>query len=174
MRDFLERERQRATLILTGSAKPVLEWEEIVANLRFYRDEIVRLKGEGGNPWISDVLAFHRRFTPCLIGQYPGLSGGETDALRLRLISEEADELREAVERQDIVATADALADLIYVAIGAAITWGIPLDDVWREVHASNMRKEGGPTRADGKILKPEGWTPPDVAGVLAPRGGRS
>ncbi len=38
----------------------------------------------------------------------------------------------------------------------------------WDEVHRSNMAKVGGPIRGDGKRLKPEGWTPPDVAGVLA------
>lgn len=67
---------------------------------------------------------------------------------------------------------ADGLADVIYVAVGAALEFGIPLDRVWAEVHRSNMAKVDPATgkvikRADGKVLKPEGWTPPDVAGVL-------
>jgi predicted HAD superfamily Cof-like phosphohydrolase len=68
----------------------------------------------------------------------------------------------------DVVEAADALADLRYVTEGAAVEWGLPLDAVTDEVHRSNMAKVGGPVRADGKILKPAGWTPPDVAGVLA------
>lgn len=108
--------------------------------------------------------------------------------LRLELIAEELVELclatgvptievmadamrkmgRRPVERPSLVAAADALADLRYVTEGAAIEWGIPLDAVTDEVHASNMRKVGAPVRSDGKILKPTGWTPPDVAGVLA------
>lgn len=66
---------------------------------------------------------------------------------------------------------ADALADLIYVCIGAANEFGIPLDKVWDEVHRSNMAKIGPngevKRRADGKVSKPDGWTPPDIKGVL-------
>lgn len=71
----------------------------------------------------------------------------------------------------DHVALADGLADLIYVCIGAANEFGIDLAAVWQEVHKSNMAKIGPngevKRRADGKVIKPEGWTPPDVAGVL-------
>lgn len=108
--------------------------------------------------------------------------------LRLELIAEELMELCEACGysvgevmmmarakmrrsgplRPNITDAADALADLRYVTEGAAIEWGIPLDAVTDEVHRSNMAKAGGPIRSDGKQLKPPGWTPPDVAGVLA------
>lgn len=87
--------------------------------------------------------------------------------LRLDLIDEEYRELEAALEANDHVATADALADIAYVVIGAAVEWGIPLAEVFDEVHRSNMAKSGGPRRADGKVLKPAGWTPPDVVGVL-------
>jgi predicted HAD superfamily Cof-like phosphohydrolase len=68
---------------------------------------------------------------------------------------------------------ADALADLAYVTVGANVAWGLPAAEVFDEVHRSNMAKQGGERRADGKILKPAGWTPPDVAGVLARKAGR-
>lgn len=68
----------------------------------------------------------------------------------------------------NLVETADALADIAYVTVGAAVTWGIPLAEVVDEVHASNMTKVGGDKREDGKILKPVGYRPPAVAGVLA------
>ncbi len=75
-----------------------------------------------------------------------------------------------AVRRGDanLVEIADGCCDVHYVVSGTAIEFGIPEDAVYAEVHRSNMAKQGGPTRPDGKTLKPEGWLPPDVAGVLA------
>ncbi len=87
--------------------------------------------------------------------------------LRLRLIDEEFRELRLALDANDVVEVSDALADLLYVVIGSGLQWGIPLDRVLAEVHRSNMTKEGGGKRADGKILKGPGYEPPDVVGVL-------
>ena len=98
--------------------------------------------------------------------------------LRFDLILEEAQELEEALgmngdERgeprtPDVVEVADALADLAYVTIGAALEWGIPLDRVFAEVHRSNMTKTVGAVRGDGKILKGEGYEPPRIGDVLA------
>jgi phosphoribosyl-ATP pyrophosphohydrolase len=52
------------------------------------------------------------------------------------------------------------LSDLIYVAIGTAVTFGLPLEEVFRRTHESNMTKDGG-VREDGKVLKGEGYQPP-------------
>ena len=91
--------------------------------------------------------------------------------LRVRRQREETEELAEAAERRDVVAIADALADLVYVAYGSAITYGIDLDAVLSEVHRSNMSKldaDGRPLlREDGKVLKSRWYSPPDVQGVL-------
>lgn len=89
--------------------------------------------------------------------------------LRVSLITEEFRELREALEANDIVEVADALADLLYVVVGSALQWGIPLERVVAEVHRSNMTKGGDAKRADGKILKGPNYSPPDIAGVLGP-----
>jgi predicted HAD superfamily Cof-like phosphohydrolase len=122
--------------------------------------------------------------------------------LRLRLIAEEFDELMAALspaakpqvtamdavnafmlaravspqpKEPDLVEVADALADLEYVTIGSAVTWGIPGHAVWEEVHASNLRKAGGPRHpVTGKALKPPGWTPPDIEGVLKREAGKA
>ena len=95
----------------------------------------------------------------------------ELAALRLRLQREETEELAEAIEAGDVVGVADALADLVYVAYGTAITYGIDLDAVLAEVHRSNMSKlgrDGRPVmREDGKVLKSPWYTSPDVDGVL-------
>jgi len=65
---------------------------------------------------------------------------------------------------------ADALADNVVTNEGFAVLFGIDLEPVFQEVHASNMRKGDGPI-VDGKRKKPEGWTPPDVVGVLRKQG---
>jgi predicted HAD superfamily Cof-like phosphohydrolase len=119
----------------------------------------------------SDVAAFHTVF---------GLPRNDTPtadvpadlaALRVRLLAEEVDEFAAATDDRDIVGIADALADIVYVAYGAAVTYGIDLDAVLAEVHRSNMTKLDADGRVllreDGKVMKSTRYTPPDVAGVL-------
>jgi predicted HAD superfamily Cof-like phosphohydrolase len=71
----------------------------------------------------------------------------------------------------NVIEMADALADLVYFAYGAAVCFGIDLDVVFEEVHNSNMRKlqpDGTVKyRYDGKVVKPDDWSPPRVAHVL-------
>jgi predicted HAD superfamily Cof-like phosphohydrolase len=118
------------------------------------------------------VAAFHRAFgLPQRV--LPDANVGEDLAtLRLRLLSEEVGELRDASATGDIVGIADALADIVYVAYGTAVTYGLELDSVLAEVHRANMSKldaDGRPIlRSDGKVLKSARYRPPDVAGVLA------
>ena len=66
---------------------------------------------------------------------------------------------------------ADGLADLDYVVEGTRLEFGIDGGKVAEEVHLTNMAKAGGPIREDGKRLKPPGWQPPDVVGVLRRQG---
>jgi predicted HAD superfamily Cof-like phosphohydrolase len=91
--------------------------------------------------------------------------------LRIRLLVEEVGEFADAARAGDLVALADALGDIVYVAYGAAVTYGVDLDAVLAEVHRANMSKldeTGRPIlRADGKVLKSERYRPPDVAGVI-------
>ncbi len=102
--------------------------------------------------------------------------GDDQVVLRLALIQEEVGELAAAARQGDIVGIADALADIVYVAYGTAHVYGIDLDAVLDEVHASNMTKlgaDGRPVRrADGKILKGPDYRPPDIAAVLQPSAG--
>lgn len=101
----------------------------------------------------------------------PTLIPTERFRLRLELIEEELDEFVEAAVAEDIVEIADALGDLLYVVVGAALEYGIPLDAVVDEIHRSNMSKldeNGRPIyREDGKVLKGPNFTPPDIKGVL-------
>jgi len=114
----------------------------------------------------DDVEAFHRKFG-LPIGHSPAVPQSLVKSLRYDLIREEAHETLNALVNDDLPEMADGIADLIYVLLGTAVSYGIDMGPIWDAVHASNMAKEGGPTRADGKILKPEGWSPPDVEGLL-------
>jgi predicted HAD superfamily Cof-like phosphohydrolase len=117
----------------------------------------------------TDVRDFHIAFGQ-KVGEYPQFPDEGDRLLRKRLLAEEYEEYMNAEFDNDMVEIADALADLIYIACGTAVSYGIPLDDVFAEVHRSNMAKlvNGKPIyREDGKVLKPEGWTAPDVEGVL-------
>lgn len=86
--------------------------------------------------------------------------------LRCALIEEEAREFRSAWEAGDRMAMIDALCDLMYVTLGAAVQMGVPLAPFFEIVHEANMKKVGGSVREDGKQLKPLGWTAPDIVGV--------
>lgn len=121
---------------------------------------------------LEDVQAFHRA-SGQRIGQQtsPSWAPAEVLALRLNLILEEHVELAVAVSELDLVEVADALVDLLYVVIGTMVVLGLPAGPCWAEVHRSNMAKfpPGRPPklRADGKVEKPEGWEPPDLARII-------
>lgn len=125
-----------------------------------------------GSP-AAAVAAFHvafdlsRRLTPNIVDVSEDLI-----QLRIALLEEEVVEFREAAQRRDLVGVADGLADIVYVAYGAAICFGIDLDAVIAEVHRANMTKlgeDGRPVlRADGKVCKSNRYRSPDIAAVLA------
>ena len=87
--------------------------------------------------------------------------------LRIDLIQEELDELKEAIDNRDIVEVADALTDILYVTYGAGHSFGINLDDCFSEVQRSNMSKldeNGKPVFNDnGKVLKGPNYFKPDL-----------
>lgn len=113
------------------------------------------------------VAEFHRTFN-VLIGAFPTVPDEATQRLRLRLIQEEFDELKEAFRHGDDAAIAKELADLLYVVYGTAVSCGIDMELVFREVHRSNMSKVGGHKREDGKWVKPPTYSPASVGPILA------
>jgi len=120
------------------------------------------------NKWQRKVQRFHEKFG--LMVQRYGANFAFVE-LRKSLIEEECRELLEAIDQRDMPAAIDGGCDLIYVVLGSFVSWGVNLDPFFAEVHRANMRKTGGPKRGDGKILKPEGWESPDIAGILAEMG---
>jgi predicted HAD superfamily Cof-like phosphohydrolase len=116
------------------------------------------------------LLQFHDKFG-CVINHNPTMVDRETLALRVSLINEECLEFESGANKPSIVEMADAIGDIIYVAIGSAVSLGIDIWPVFQEIHRSNMSK----VWADGsvhynelkKVLKPPSYSKADVAGEL-------
>lgn len=92
--------------------------------------------------------------------------------LYLKLIDEEHGELKEATEANDRVEQLDALIDILVVTLGAIRAGGFDGRGAWNEVMKTNFAKIDPETgkvrkRADGKILKPEGWQAPNLQGFV-------
>jgi len=132
----------------------------------------------------ADLVADFHRAVGVDLPARPAVPSLAALDLREALVREEFDEVMEQFGRvraavaaggevplEDVAAFAHELVDLLYVAYGALVTLGIPADAVFAEVHRANLAKTSGPRRADGKQLKPEGWQPADVLGVLASAG---
>lgn len=96
--------------------------------------------------------------------------------LVIDLIKEEVGELVSALENDDEVGIIDGAVDSIVVILGAIKNrlHGIDLEPFFDEVQRTNMAKADGPIREDGKRLKPPGWTPPDIKGILERMRGKS
>jgi predicted HAD superfamily Cof-like phosphohydrolase len=92
-------------------------------------------------------------------------------ALRLDLINEEVQELRDGMGKRSMLEMADALTDILYVVYGAGHAFGIDLDECFDEVHRSNMTKlgeDGRPLyRPDGKVMKGPNYEEPDLTQFL-------
>ena len=89
--------------------------------------------------------------------------------LYLSLIDEESKELDRALIDNNRVEQLDALIDILVVTIGAIHSGGFDAEDAWKEVMKSNFAKIDSETgkvrkREDGKVLKPLGWTAPELA----------
>lgn len=121
---------------------------------------------------LQDVREF-REACGLPIATKVGFPSRECVELQQRLLREEYLEWIAASSERDMVEVADALADMIYIIVGTALEFGIPLDRVWDEVQRSNMAKVDPETgrvarRDDGKILKPKNWEGPRISEALA------
>jgi predicted HAD superfamily Cof-like phosphohydrolase len=91
--------------------------------------------------------------------------------LRIDLIEEELNELKEAIKNNDIVEVADALTDILYVTYGAGHSFGVNLDECFDEVQRSNMSKlgeDGKPIYNDsGKVMKGPNYFAPNLKKIV-------
>src|SRR2546426_1844496 len=113
------------------------------------------------------VKEFHSRFG-VFIRSSPGLVDERIRDIRIRLIREELGEFERAANERNLVKIADALADLLYVVYGTGNSYGIDLEPVFDEVHASNMTKGDPDVRVlNGKIQKAKNFRPPNLQPIL-------
>jgi DNA (cytosine-5)-methyltransferase 1 len=121
----------------------------------------------------DDVRKFHARFG---LGYYPSvrptMPDRATQVFRIDFMQEELDEFDRACIANNLAEAADALADLVWVALGTAHMMGLPFNEVWAEVARANMEKVRASGADDPRskrgsaldVVKPDGWRPPDHA----------
>lgn len=121
------------------------------------------------------VLEFHEKYGHMKSSQPNHEVPNEVKQLRSDLIMEEFNEFFTALLRNDLVEMADGCADLIYVLVGTMISYGIPIDRIFTEVHRSNMTKT--PVKATNgkkygtKTPKGPDYIAPDIKGIIAQPG---
>ena len=131
------------------------------------RDIREKLGGKYMTP-LEMVLEFHRKYA-VHISTSTNIDN-ELVRFRFNLIDEEFWGLSEAFKNKNVIATADALGDLVYVTYGTAISLGINLDKVLEEIHRSNMTKylpEDADPNVPHKIQKGSDYSPPNLEPIL-------
>jgi predicted HAD superfamily Cof-like phosphohydrolase len=121
----------------------------------------------------QDVVDFHKKFgVPHAVR--PSFLDAKTHEFRVKFMQEELTEFCEAAMSDNMEDMADALVDLVYVALGTAHMMGLPWDKLWDEVQRANMSKQRAATAGDSKrgtsldVIKPPGWTAPNHKPALA------
>lgn len=128
----------------------------------------------------QQVLEFHRAGGHT-INIEPTIIDFETYVLRLKLMTEEAQELVDAMYEENLEHIAKELADFLYVVYGTEVSYGIDMEPISAEVHRSNMTKfnvagayaatcdaSGKSIKdASGKTLKPDCYQPPQLGPIL-------
>ena len=101
------------------------------------------------------------------VKEKPDFPDSKIVKLRIDLIEEELNELKEAINNNDIVEVADALTDILYVTYGAGHAFGINLDKCFEEVQNSNMSKLGNDGKPifneSGKVMKGPNYFKPNL-----------
>tara|TARA_B100000524_G_scaffold103637_1_gene49853 strand:- start:539 stop:910 length:372 start_codon:yes stop_codon:yes gene_type:complete len=100
-----------------------------------------------------------------------GFPSDKINKLRINLIEEELEELKDAINKKDLKETVDALTDILYVTYGAGHAFGVNLDKCFEEVQNSNMSKlgkDGKPIFNDnGKVMKGPNYFKPNLSQFL-------
>ena len=102
----------------------------------------------------------------------PSFSSDKINKLRIDLITEELNELQEAMKNNDLLEVADALTDILYVTYGAGHAFGVDLDKCFDEVQNSSMSKlgeNGEPIyNESGKVMKGPNYFKPDLSKFIS------
>jgi len=125
--------------------------------------------------FFDDVATFHEKFGLPVTddGEVCGAMSPEHERYRIGFLEEELQEFKDACRSGNLAEQVDALVDLAWVAMGTAHYLGAPFNEAWKEVVRANMAKTrvandpNKPYRAPGAVVKPPGWQPPDIEGMI-------
>ena len=124
-----------------------------------------------------DVGTFHKKFGLRAHDPGPIEITEELLQFRLKFLKEELQEFEDASVIGDHAGMADALVDLVYVALGTAHMFGYPWGELWDDVQSANMAKQRAQSATESArgtawdVIKPPGWVPPRTAEILAQYG---
>jgi len=134
------------------------------------------------NTHLMDVKDFNKKFG-LMVHDKPTHLTTRKLSERIEFMYEELSEFEESAQvngvvngeavYQDMEGMADALVDLVYVAIGTAVMMGLPWQQLWDDVHRANMAKVLGATKRNHRVdlMKPEGWVGPKTSEILTQAG---
>lgn len=120
----------------------------------------------------DDVVDFHNKYGLVYTGKVRPLDKS-TQAYRIHFLEEELKEFIQSANLDDTVGMADALIDIVYVAMGTAYMMGLPWQKLWDEVQRTNMNKIRATDANQSKrknlldVIKPEGWEPPNLKAII-------
>lgn len=125
----------------------------------------------------EDVQFFHRKFDVGTPDSHPHLIPEDVWHFRQKFLHQELAEIEEAYEQKDLAKFFDGLIDLVYVLLGTADLASLPWQAGWDEVQRANLEKQRAASAEQSQqltgrghhldVIKPPGWTPPDIAGIL-------
>jgi NTP pyrophosphatase (non-canonical NTP hydrolase) len=144
--------------------------DDLVEDMGWYEGTKLNISMENGAIILKKLNTDMNQDVNTFIDACDQLPSKENVSLYRNLINEEFWEFQDAIKANDEVEQLDACMDMIWVILGYCKMKGYDVDGAWTEVARSNLAKIDINTgkvikRADGKVLKPEGWTAP----VLAP-----
>lgn len=120
----------------------------------------------------QDIIEFHTKYGLDSDG-VPKLLDKSTAEFRIKFMQEELYEFIKANNESNLEDMADALIDLVYVAMGTAYMMGLPWQDLWDEVQSANMRKVRAQSASESKrgtkldVVKPKDWVGPDIGKII-------
>lgn len=127
--------------------------------------------------YFTDVGEFHRKFDIPVYDprKLCAIPPPEIVQYRIKFLKEELAEFEKAIAENDLVEALDAIADIVYVAMGTAHYFNAPFDQVWREIQRANMERikvtrENCPPDKQYRpdlVIKPPGWKEPQIAKLL-------
>lgn len=118
------------------------------------------------------VKEFHKKFDMMVHDKPTDLTSKKLNE-RYDFMLEELTEFKNSIEPRDMAGLADALVDIVYVAMGTAVQMGLPWEELFADVQRANMAKVRGITKRGVAVdcMKPEGWVSPKTDEILETAG---